>query len=200
MAELLPTIDAAAVDFEHLFSVERAEIWLEIGFGGGEHLAAQALAHPDIGFIGCEPFINGVATLLAAIEADGMENIRILHDDARPYLDTLPDHSIDRVFLLFSDPWPKKKHHRRRFVNQDNLARLARVMKPGADLRFATDDMDFARWTLERLPRHRDFIWIVDGPGDWRERPGDAVVTRYETKALSAGKSCVYLTFRRKAF
>lgn len=171
--------------------------WLEIGFGAGEHLAAQALARPDIGFLGCEPFINGVAALLAKMEADDITNIRLFDDDARLLLPRLPEGVIDRAFILFSDPWPKKRHNKRRIITPRTLDALARILRPGAELRFASDDMSYISWTLEHMRRCPEFSWPAAGPADWRNRPADAVETRYERKALAEGRRCVYLGFRR---
>ena len=201
--ELLPQIrvappsDGGALDPAALFPPEIADLWLEIGFGAGEHLAAQAEAHPDIGFIGCEPFLNGVSSLLRHIDARGLDNIRIRDDDARPLLAVLPEACIGRAFTLFLDPWPKKRHNRRRFVGPENLDVLARLLKDGAELRFASDHMDYVRWALFHLSRHPDFVWTARRPQDWRDRPRDGFATRYETKALGKGLTCAYLTFRR---
>jgi tRNA (guanine-N7-)-methyltransferase len=177
-------------------------LWLEVGFGGGEHLARQAAAHPEIGFIGCEPFLNGVAKLFATIDAapenTPLDNIRVFPDDARTVLDRLPDRSVDRAFILFPDPWPKVRHNRRRFVAPPQLDALARVMAPGAELRLATDHMDYLRWMLFHCLRHDSFEWLAQGPADWRERPADWPPTRYEEKALQQGTACVYLRFRRR--
>ncbi len=200
--ELLPRLRvplAAAADPPRLFPDPPAEVWLEIGFGGGEHLAAQARTRADVGLIGCEPFINGVARLLSEIEAAGLTNIRLFDDDARLLLDALPDACLGRVFLLFPDPWPKARHHKRRFVNPRNLDRLARVTADGAEIRIATDHMGLAAWTLEQVGRHPAFAWTARRPDDWRRRPADATETRYESKALRDGRRRVYLTFRRHA-
>ncbi len=196
MDELLPELQVSAAG-ENL--PDTSEIWLEIGFGAGEHLAAQADSHPDIGFIGCEPYINGVATLLSVIERKKLTNIRIFNDDARLLLAKLEAATIGRVFVLFSDPWPKKRHHRRRFITPENLTQLSRIMTDRAELRFATDDMSYIRWALEVFYQHPDFTWQVQGPADWRNRHADTAPTRYETKALKQGKKCVYLTFQRGA-
>jgi len=185
------------LDPARLFDGAVAGIWLEIGFGGGEHLAAQARAHPQIGFIGCEPFVNGVVSLLGHVDRDGLANIRLHDDDARALLDALPDASIGRAFVLFPDPWPKKRHHKRRFIGAANLDRLARVMTDGAELRLATDDMDYGRWMLEHARAHPAFAWRPRGPEDWRARPADWPATRYEEKAARAGRSSLYLTFAR---
>lgn len=158
------------------------DVWLEIGFGAGEHLLWQAQHHPRTGLIGAEPYEGGVAKLLARL--DGTENIRIHEGDAREILDALPDASIGRAFVLFPDPWPKTRHHKRRFVQAATLDALARVLKPGAELRFASDDADYLAWTLERLTAHPAFAWTATRAADWTERPADWPQTRYEAKAL----------------
>jgi tRNA (guanine-N7-)-methyltransferase len=184
-----------------LFARPVRDLWLEVGFGGGEHLLRQARLHPDIGFIGCEPFINGVARLIADIDEGGAApgNLRVLVDDARALIDRLPPASIGRVFVLFPDPWPKSRHHRRRFIAPEQLDALARVMRPAAELRIATDHMDYLRWILRHCLAHDGFRWLVDDPADWRTRPADWPPTRYEGKALSQGDPCVYLRFARRA-
>lgn len=187
-----------AFDPARLFEEEVEDLWLEVGFGGGEHLAAQAAAHPAIGFLGCEVFENGVVKLLAEVERRGLRNVRILVDDARLLIRALPDRCLGRVFILFPDPWPKVRHHKRRFVSSEMLTELARVMKKGAELRLATDDVDYLRWMLERAPVHPDFQWLAEGPRDWRERPVDWPPTRYEQKAIAAGRTPTFLRFRRR--
>lgn len=172
------------------------EIWLEVGFGGGEHMVHQALSNPDIGFIGCEPYINGVAMLLGKIRNANATNIRVYPGDARDMFDVLPEASIACAFLLYPDPWPKKRHHRRRFVTQEHLAPLARALKPGAIFRVATDIPDYVRQTLQEVPR-AGFEWLAEGPEDWRSPWGDWISTRYEQKALREGRVPHYLTFRR---
>jgi tRNA (guanine-N7-)-methyltransferase len=190
-----PTIDPHAL-FEGVGGI--GEIWLEIGFGGGEHLAAQAAARPDVGFIGCEPFMNGVARLMSDIDARGLKNIRVHPDDARDLMDTLPDASISRCFILFPDPWPKRRHNNRRMVSRENLDGLARILANGALLRLASDHMEYVRWMLGHILDHNAFEWRCQGPEDWRQRPVDALPTRYEEKALAKGDSCVYLHFQRR--
>ena len=175
------------------------DIWLEIGFGAGEHLSVQAAAHPDVCLIGCEPYLNGVASLLARIEREGLSNIRILKGDARDLLDVLAPATLARAFLLFPDPWPKTRHHRRRFISAETLDRLAVVLKDGAEFRVATDIDDYCAWTLAHVTAHAGFEWCARGPQDWRVRPDDWPETRYERKAKAAGRSCVYLTFRRRS-
>ncbi len=182
---------------EDLFPEPPDTVWLEIGFGAGEHLAAQAESHPEVGFLGCEPFLDGVANLLSLIDRAGLGNVRLLDDDARLLLAVLPDASLDRVFLLFNDPWPKTRHAKRRFLNRENLDALARVMKDGAELRFASDHLAYATWSLEQLMRHPDFAWTARRPADWRTPPADGFTTRYEAKAKAAGRACTYLGFQR---
>ncbi len=172
-------------------------VWIEVGFGGGEHLVHQAATHPDMGIIGCEPYINGVAMLLGKIRAAGVENLRVYPGDARNMFDVLPDESIDKAFLLYPDPWPKKRHHRRRFVTQEHLEPLARALKPGAEFRVATDIPDYVRQTLEEVPK-AGFEWLAEGPADWRAPWGDWISTRYEQKALREGRTPHYLTFRKR--
>ena len=172
-------------------------IWLEIGFGGGEHLVHQAAQNPDVEIIGAEPYINGVAMLLGKIRRAGVDNLAVHPGDARDLFDVLPDNSIARAFLLYPDPWPKKRHHRRRFVTPEHLEPLARVMQPGAVLRVATDIPDYVRQTLEEVPK-AGFAWQAQRPADWRRPWGDWLSTRYEQKALREGRTPHYLTFTRQ--
>jgi len=181
-----------------LFGEPVRELWLEIGFGAGEHLALQAAAHPAIGFIGCEVFLNGIAALLAEVAALGLANVRVFPGDARALLDALPDASIGRVFLLFPDPWPKHRHEGRRFVQATNLDRLQRTMRDGAELRIASDDPGHVAWVLERCLGHPGFEWTASRAEDWRRRPHDWPLTRYEAKAREEGRSATYLRFRRR--
>jgi len=194
-----PAAAGALLDLAAAFSGPVTDIWLEIGFGAGEHLAAQARNHPDVGFIGCEPFVNGVAGLLNRVEKDGLANVRIFDDDARKLFPFLPDAGIGRVFSLFSDPWPKKRHHRRRFIATETLDALARFLKDGAEFRFASDHRGYVRWTLEHLIRHPDFSWPAKSKRDWTNLPPDWVETRYEKKAKNHGAQPVYLCFRRRS-
>lgn len=173
-------------------------VWLEIGFGGGEHLAAQAAAHPAIGLLGSEVFENGVTRLVSAIARENLGNIRIFADDARLLLAALPDRSIGRVFILFPDPWPKLRHHKRRLVAPATLDQLARVMTDGAELRLATDDPDYLAWMLEAATAHPEFAWTARRAGDWRDRPHDWPPTRYEDKARAAGRRPSFLRFVRR--
>lgn len=173
------------------------EIWLEIGFGAGEHMIAEAAANPDVGILGCEAFMNGVATLLAHIERVGAANIRLHAGDARDLLDVLPAASLGRISLLYPDPWPKKRHWKRRFVNPDNLDQIARALAPGAELRIATDIPDYVRHTLEHLIRDSRFEWLARVPADWRTPWPGWPSTRYEQKALREGRVPHYLRFLR---
>jgi tRNA (guanine-N7-)-methyltransferase len=177
-----------------LFSVPVDDLWLEIGFGAGGHLLWQAEANPHIGFIGCEPFLNGVFKAVRGIGEAGLRNVRLHDDDARQLLDWLPDRCLGRVFVLFPDPWPKKRHHKRRLLRQGGLARLARVMRPGAEVRFATDIEDYAKMVLEGIGASADFHVR---PGLLAERPADWPLTRYAEKAIAAGRQCRYFVFER---
>jgi tRNA (guanine-N7-)-methyltransferase len=203
MDDLLPKLaidypEQAGVDPRSYFAPDRSQLWLEIGFGGGEHLAGQAEANPDIGIIGCEPYMDGVGSLIRHIGDRNLQNVRVVPDDSRPLLYKLCDACFDRVFLLFPDPWPKKRHAERRFVGPKNLALLARLLKDGGEFRVASDDMQYISWTLQHLHNHPDFEWLAESPDDWRIPPADWVKTRYEQKALRQGKKCNYLRFRRK--
>jgi len=174
-----------------------ADVWLEVGFGAGEHLLWQAEANPNIGLIGAEPYETGVAKLLTKLEKSPARNIRIHEGDARDIVEALPDGSLGRFFVLFPDPWPKTRHHKRRFVQMDMLDALARVLKPGAELRFASDDKTYVRYALERLTAHFAFEWMAGSAADWRTRPADWPPTRYEAKAIKGVP--VFLRFRRLA-
>lgn len=197
MAELLPTIaldpDKPVLD---QFAAPMRAYWMEIGFGGGEHLAEQAAAHPDVGLIGCEPFLDGVAKLLAQLDEQGGDNVRVHPDDARQLFPQIPDGGLERIFVLFPDPWPKTRHHKRRLIQTPLLDDFARMLADGGELRVASDHMDYIRWTLDHVMPHPDFEWTAEGPADWRTPPADWVQTRYEQKAL-AGNTIVYLRFRR---
>ncbi len=199
MKELLPQVEIKLPDKKFdpstLFETELSEIWLEICFGGGEHLAAQAKNHPDAGLIGCEPFLNGVASLLEHIENGALKNIRVFPNDARMLMELFPDASIARCFVLFADPWPKSRHVERRFIGPENLPRLARVLKPGAELRLATDDPKLAEWMRDCMESAAAFESIYNAkipPEDW-------VPTRYEQKAMRAGSRIPkYFSYRRR--
>lgn len=173
------------------------DLWLEIGFGGGEHLVHQAERNPGVGIIGAEPYINGVAMLLGKVRKAGVTNLRVHPGDARHLFDVLPEGSVSRAFLLYPDPWPKKRHHRRRFVTPEHLEPLAKLLKSGAIFRVATDIPDYVRQTLEQVPR-QGFEWLAEKPEDWRKPWDDWISTRYEQKALREGRTPHYLTFRRR--
>jgi tRNA (guanine-N7-)-methyltransferase len=200
MEDWLPKLQIAlpekgTLDPHTLFPSKPRTIWLEIGFGGGEHLAARAKQHPDIGFIGAEPFLNGIASLLVPIEDQRLANIRIFPDDARVLLDALPEGSISRCFLLFPDPWPKARHAKRRFIGPENIARLARALCPGGELRLATDDPKLALWMREHMEASENFAPHFGPSG---EPPPDWISTRYERKALKASRKPVYSDYRRR--
>jgi tRNA (guanine-N7-)-methyltransferase len=180
MDSLLPRIH---VPLEGPIAVE-GETWLEIGFGGGEHMAAQAERHTGVTILGAEPFQNGVASALRHIDEAGLTNVRIHDGDVRELIARLPDASLARVFILFPDPWPKARHHKRRLVQQDLAADLARVLKPGGRLRFASDWADYVDWSLARFLREPRLAWLGEDAADWRNPPADHVTTRYEEKRL----------------
>ena len=200
MEELLPRLRIhlrEPYDRSTLFPQGIDAVWIEIGFGSGEHLLAQADRHPEVGFIGCEPFINGIASLLGSVERSGLTNIRVHDGDARDVLAWLPDGVIGRVFILFPDPWPKLRHRKRRLLSKDTALAFARVLQPGGELRFASDDGDYAAEALLVLQRTGQFTWLAETAADWRSRPQDWPDTRYERKALSEGRKPAYLRFRR---
>lgn len=186
------------IDATALFAGQPTAIFLEIGFGGGEHLAAEAEAHPDCGLIGCEYFENGLAKALALLEAKKLDNVRLYCGDAGKVVDALPAAALARVYLLYPDPWPKRRQRKRRFLSDPMLAALARVMRAGGELRFATDIDDNAGWTLARVLRSPDFIWKAETATDWREPWPGWTATRYEAKARAAGRMPAYLTFVRR--
>lgn len=199
---LLPTLSLdlsapAPADSRDLFARPVSAVWMEIGFGGGEHLAHQIRLHPNTGFIGCEPFVNGMAKMLRRIETEGFDAIRLYDRDAGEAIDWLAPASLDRVYLLYPDPWPKKRHWKRRFISADTLTRLARVLKPGAELRFASDIDTYVDWALAHVHAHPDFTWTATRADDWRKPWADWPSTRYEAKALREGRTPAYLTFRR---
>lgn len=203
MDELLPTLRP---DLESppprpltgLFPVPVSEVWLEVGFGAGEHLLWQAERNPHAGIVGCEPYVNGVAALLGAMDERRLPNIRVWDGDAREVIDWLYDGSLTKVFVLHPDPWPKARHRKRRFISPGTLAVLARVMAPEAELRIATDIADYVRSSLEAVRVSGAFEWLAEIPASWRERPQDWPQTRYERKALKEGRKAIYLRFRRR--
>lgn len=196
--ELLLTSDLCELEVTNLFKKPVDEVWLEIGFGNGEHIIWQAKKNINIGLIGAEPFLNGVSCLLSYIENSGVKNIRILPEDVRPLLDKLPNCSLGRVFILFPDPWPKLRHHKRRLVSKVTLDKLADIMADGAELRLATDDADYAASILRLGISHDSFEWLAKRPDDWRLKPEDWPSTRYEKKNRSGGKGPIFLRFVRR--
>lgn len=201
VAELLPQVaidlSALADGPSALFSVPVSAVRLEIGFGGGEHLAAMARAEPGVGFFGVEPFLNGVAKLLAEIEVGGLPNLRLLRGDGRDVLSALPDASIDRIYLLYPDPWPKRRQRKRRIVDAAFLDAVARVLRPGGEFRFATDIDDYAGWTLARMAGRPDFRWLASDARDWLLPWDGWHRTRYEEKAIREGRVPGYFRFVR---
>lgn len=199
LREALPRV---ALDLAHAPAADQlgataADLWLEIGFGGAEHLLWQAERNPGVRLIGCEPFEEGIVKALTGLEERGLVNVRLYADDARSLLRWLPSASLSRAFVLFPDPWPKRRHVKRRLVNRQTLGMLARVMRPGAELRIATDIGDYARTILIAVAATPELAWTAAGPADWRVRPADWPQTRYEAKARREGRRCYYLTFRR---
>lgn len=175
--------------------VDRTE--LEIGFGGGEHLLAKAQSNPDTGFIGCEPFIDGMAKMVSAVVDNHLTNVRLFDDDAVQLLDRMKPRSIDKVYLLYPDPWPKKRHRKRRFVNPNNIAKIHRILKPGGRWMIATDIADYVNWALFHITHNGGFQWLATNAGDWKVPPQDWQPTRYEKKAIREGRYPTYLMFEK---
>lgn len=204
MEVVLPQVRLSLPDGEGMldprsfFNTPVREVWFEIGFGNGEHLLHHAENNPDIGLIGCEPFMNGVSALCVGIQEKKLTNIRIWPDDARMVMDRLKPLSLDRLFLLHPDPWPKNRHHKRRFIQAEMLDQLAGLLKPGAEFRMVTDHADLASWLLDKTYFHPAFQWQAAGPENWRKAPVDCPKTRYGEKGLIQGRPPVYLNFCRK--
>ena len=185
MTSLLPRLAVPDGAFDPSALAPHAnEIWLEIGFGGGEHMTAQAARRPDVLILGAEPFLNGVASALRHVADGNLDNVRLKAEDARALMSALPDACLDRVFVLFPDPWPKARHHKRRLIQTDFIAQSARLLKHGGRFRFATDWADYADQTLELFGRSPDFLWLAERADDWRRAPADHITTRYEQKRL----------------
>jgi tRNA (guanine-N7-)-methyltransferase len=187
-----PTTDLASV-----FDADVDDVRLEIGFGGGEHLVAEALTFPNVGFIGCEPYVNGMAKILAQIEAHNIGNIRLFAGDAAELLAWAPPNSLARIDLIHPDPWPKRRHWKRRFVQDATIQAMARVLKPDGEFRFVCDIDDYCAWTLVHLSRSPDFIWMAERADDWRLPWPGYTMTRYGRKAEREGRRAAYLRFRR---
>ncbi len=199
--DLLPRLRidrTGPVDPAALFPRPVSDVRLEIGFGGGEHLLAEAVAHPGIGHIGCEPFVNGMAKLLAAVDERGLDNVRLHDEDAIALIDRMPDASVGRVVMLYPDPWPKRRHHKRRLLSDETLARFARILRPGGEFRFASDIDHYVGWTLARILRSPDFDWTAERAEDWRRPWAGWPGTRYEAKAIREGRTPCYITAIRR--
>lgn len=194
----LDLVQPAPPDLGTLFAERPAELRLEIGFGGGEHLIARASERPDVGFIGVEPYVNGMTKALGVIDRLGLDNIRLSGEDAVKVLDWLPTGCLDRVLLLYPDPWPKKRHWKRRFVGADNVGRFARVLRDGGEFHFVSDIDTYVDWTLEHVRANPAFRWVATGPDDWRQPWAGWPGTRYEAKARREGRVSAYLTFCRR--
>jgi len=184
-------------DLAALFDPPAEAVRLEIGFGGGEHLIAEALALPDTGFIGCEPYVNGMAKILSQIEAQNIANIRLFAGDAAELLAWVPERALTRIDLIHPDPWPKRRHWKRRFVQDETVAAMARVLKPGGEFRFVSDIDGYCAWTLAHLSRSPDFFWTAERACDWRQPWPDYTRTRYGAKAEREGRRATYLCFRK---
>ncbi len=199
MAESLPKleIEPDALTRPMDFGFEPEAFWLEIGFGGGEHLIEQAKANPGVALMGCEPFLNGVAAALAGLARERISNVRLRHGDAEALVEATPGAFFSRVFLLYPDPWPKRRHYKRRIVSDTMVEALARIVRPGGEVRFATDIDDYAGWTLKRFLASPAFRWTAESASDWRTPWPGWRPTRYEVKARRAGRESVYLTFVR---
>jgi len=199
VAENLPKLEIGpdALARSAVFGFEPRALWLEIGFGAGEHLIEQAKSNPEVGLIGCEPFLNGVAAALAGVVREGIANVRLRRGDAQALIEAAPDAFFSRVFILYPDPWPKRRHNKRRIVSDAMVEGLARVVKPGGEVRFATDIDDYAGWTLKRFLKSPRFRWTASRAVDWRTPWPEWRPTRYEAKARLAGRASVYLTFVR---
>jgi tRNA (guanine-N7-)-methyltransferase len=199
LATAFPRIEIApeAVAHAALFPFEPREVWLEVGFGSGEHLLGRARANPDVGFIGCEPFLNGVAAALSVIEREGLVNVRLRRGDAQALIEAAPESFFSGVFILYPDPWPKRRHNKRRLISDALIEALARVIEPGGEVRFATDIDDYAGWTLRRFLASPHFRWTASRAQDWLAPWPEWRPTRYEAKAQKAGRGSVYLTFVR---
>lgn len=199
--ERMPRLAIDDVVPQKLFAdqADIARYGLEIGFGGGEHLLAHARENPTIGYIGSEVFLNGVAKLVSGLDPDHSANIRLYHGDARDLIEAMPDACLDFIYLLYPDPWPKKRHHKRRFINPENLHHLSRILRAGGLFYFATDIPDYVNWGLCHIRQHGGFDWVAEKALDWKTPYPAWPGTRYEAKALAAGRVPTYLTFERRS-
>lgn len=199
--DLLPQIAVTPENVGHTAATHTGPVWLEVGFGGGEHLASHAAQHPDTLMIGAEPFINGVAKLLTQVEEKSLTNVGVCHGDAKPVMAALPDGRLSKLFVLHPDPWPKTRHHKRRMISAPFLAHAARLLHKGGELRVSSDISDYIRWTLMHIQMHNrqspDFDWTATAAKDWKDRPADWPGTRYEAKGVREGRPDTYLTFTR---
>ena len=190
-------LEREKIDLNTFFSVKPEEVWLEIGFGGGEHLAWQAKLHPKIGILGFEPYINGVASMVRHLVSEKLLNVRIFPDDIRPFLNKLPNCCIGKIFILFPDPWPKSRHVRRRIIQYETLSEFRRILKPGGKLRIATDHVNYLTWILIHFKNTNGFQWLAKSPKDWRLKVSDWPQTRYEQKAIREGREPAFLEYRK---
>jgi tRNA (guanine-N7-)-methyltransferase len=202
IAQLLPQLSidlakSAPSDLRTLFDGAVDAVRLEIGFGGGEHLVAEAIAHPHLGFVGCEPYVNGMAKILAQIEAHEIRNVRLVAGDAAELLAWVPPQSLTRIDLIHPDPWPKRRHWKRRFVQDATIAAMARALPPGGEFRFVCDIDSYVEWTLAHLVRAPQFEWLAQRADDWRLPWPNYTMTRYGRKAMREGRRANYLRFRR---
>lgn len=198
VAHLLPRLELPDGPFDpRALFPGKSGVWLEIGFGGGEHLAALAQRHPDVGFIGAEPYLDGMAKMLAAVDEEALENVRLHRGDARDLVERIADASLARIYVLFPDPWPKTRHWKRRIVTDEFVAECARVLAPGGRLRFATDVASYQDWAIARFTRNPDLEWTARRADDWRLPPADHITTRYEEKRLGDARPAFYDFVRR---
>ena len=199
VAEVLPTMSVPPAPASPLGALETFdERWMEVGFGGGEHLLHMAKLYPNVGLIGLEPFLNGVAKVLTGVDKEGLDNIILHHGDARDVIDRMDNNCLDKLFVLFPDPWPKPRHFKRRILTADFIKQLGRVLKPGGEFRFASDIITYVDWTLDRVMADGGFTFTPSGSKDWLQPPTDWPGTRYEAKAFREGRVCHYFKFIKK--
>jgi tRNA (guanine-N7-)-methyltransferase len=202
MTEVLPELacvpdDDGQVDLPALFGQQPERLWLEVGIGAGEHLAWQAEANPDVRLIGAEFFLNGVASAVRHLHDANLSNVRIMHGDGRVLVEGVPQGSVERAFVLHPDPWPKKRHWERRIIQPAMMDALARAIRPGGELRLATDHADYQPWMTRIALAHPKFRWTAERADDWRQRAEDWPQTRYEAKAVREDRKPLYLSLER---